>query len=712
MPPIITKKYIALVFIFLYANSVLLSQTDSIFLKYEASVGVEKIEKGIDLCNKLGNNPKIFLEFSQRLSDDVKEIAPNTILHAKVLRSLSDAYYENRIIDKSNEVMKEAISVATSLSKVDSSLVGEMYNDMGMNYESFTNDSESAEKYLTTALKYLQNSDAISTKADAKSNLASLYVKTGKYQKAVDLFLEVYEIDKKVGNKRKISSSLNNIGRVYIDWKKYDTGIEYYLNSIELLDTINDKPDLAIRYNNIGAAYMLKKEYGKAIVWIDKATKIDEQHNNIYRLPIRYYNLGTSYYSLKNFHKAKYYMEKSKNLYLKLNDFRGLAGVYLGLGKIYSAQKQYDKSLDNYLLSEKYTNKTKSLSQKMLINTSLYRFHENLKNYKQALHYLKRHILFKDSLFNKNTLRQIEELEVKYQTSKKELEIVKLEADNDLKKKEINFRKRERNIAIGGLIIIVIILIILFKLYRKLRSQKMLLASQNKELERLNKIQNQLFSVVSHDFRSIITSYLSSAKIMEHYLEKGNPEKLIPIANELTKNSRNLSSMLENLLQWALIRKKGLETEKNLLSVNDVVTNTMDSIQEQFDNKENKVIYSIEDEKVLCDEESLKIILRNLLLNCNKFTKNGEIKLETQSVNDKTLISISDTGIGMSEEKVKNIFNFGKEKPKQGTDGEKGTGLGLILVMEHLEINNGSIEVSSELGEGTTFKITLPNGEK
>ncbi len=710
MPLIITKKYTVLIFIFLCTNSFLLSQTDSLLLDYETHTGVEKIKKGIDLCDKLSNNPKILLEFSQRLSDDVKEIAPNSLLHAKVLRELSDAYYENRIIDKSNEEMKKAISIAISLPRVDSSLVGEMYNDMGLNYEEFTNDLESAEKYLTIALEYLQNSDNISTKADTKSNLAAFYFQTGKHQKSIDLFLEVYEIDKKVGNKKKISSSLNNIGRVYVDWKKYDTGIEYYLNSIQFLDTIKDKLSVGVRYNNIGTAYMLKKEHKKAIVWINKAIKIDEEYNNTYKLPIRYLNLGTSYYSLKNLHKAEYYVKKSKDMYLKLNDFAGLGNAYLSLGKIYLVKKEYRKALNNYQLSEKYTNKTKSLSQKMLINLSLHKFHKKMGNYKQALNYLEKHILFRDSLFDKNTAKQIEELEVKYQTSKKELEISKLEADNNLKIKEINFRKRERNIAIGGLIIIVIILIILFKLYRKLRGQKILLASQNKELERLNKIQNQLFSVVSHDFRSIITSYLSSAKIMEYYLNKGNPEKLIPITNELTKNSRNLSSMLENLLQWALIRKKGLETEKSVLSVKDVAVSTMSSIQEQFDSKENKVIYSIEDEKVLCDEESLKIIMRNLLLNCNKFTKNGEIKIEARLVNDKTLISISDTGIGMSEEKVKNIFNFGKEKPKQGTDGEKGTGLGLILVMEHLEINNGSMEVSSVLGKGTTFKITLPNG--
>ncbi len=705
------KRHVILILFYLCTNYILLSQEDTLLLNYKSYKGLKKIENGISLCNKI-NNPKTLLEFSKKLSEDVQEIAPNTILHAKVLKKLSDAYYENRIIDKSNEEMKKAISIATSLPKIDSSLIGEMYNDMGLNYGDFTNDLESATKYLTMAVEYLQNSDAISTKADAKSNLASIYVKKGEYEKAINLFLEAYEIDKKVGNKNKISSSLNNIGRVYSDWKKYDTGIEYYLKSIELLDTANNKFDLTIRYNNIGTAYMLKKEYVKAITWINKARKIDEQYNNIYKLPIRYYNLGTSYYSLKNFYEAEYYMEKSKNLYLKLNDFQGLARTYLGLGNIYSAQKQYDKSLNNYLLSEKYTNKIKSLSQKMLINKSLYHFHENLENYKQALHYLKRHILFKDSLYDKNTAKQIEELEVKYQTSKKELEISKLETDNDLKIKEITFRKRERNIATGGLIIIVIILIVLIKLYRKLHNQKILLASQNEELERLNKIQNQLFSVVSHDFRSIVTSYLSSAKIMEYYLEKGNPEKLIPIANELTKNSRNLSSMLENLLQWALIRKKGLETEKSILSIKEVVANTVKGIQQQFDSKENKIIYSIEDEKVLCNEESLKIIIRNLLLNSNKFTRNGEIKLEAESVDDKTLISVSDTGIGMSQEKVKNIFNFGKEKPKRGTDGEKGTGLGLILVMEHLDINNGSIQVSSELRKGTTFKITLPNGNK
>ena len=684
-----------------------ITQNDSLLQAFRTQTGLEKIETGLNICQSLEDYPEEFLVFSKQLLEISGKKSKKTLLHAKVLKAVSDAYYYSDSIDQSNKYLLKAIQSASILDPADDDFIGEAYNDLGLNYLDYGKRPE-AYDCLLKANQFLRNSSNITSKADAVSNLAVFYHSGGQFEKATELFIQAFNLDKKTGNKQRQSSSLNSLGRVYVDWGKYDTGLKYYFQSLGLLDTIKEKSMIAIRYNNIGMVYQLKKDHKNAIKWIDKARKIEVAEGNTPKLAIRYFNLGTSYAALKDHQSALKYYTDSENIFSSLGQDKELSKVYAGLGQLMMNQGNDQKASVYLHKSLEKAEKAGTLPEKSNIYKLLYEYNKQRGQYEKALQFFDQYITSKDSIFNLNSAKQVEELEVQYQTAQKELEINRLESENDVKQKEVNFRKRERNIATIGFLILAVLLGILYKLFRTVKQQKTILSSQNQELDRLNQIQNQLFSIISHDFRSITSSYQASAKIIENFLKKGQPEKLLPIADEITKNSKNLSSMLENLLQWALIRRKGIEPDKKSIEVDGIFRETIDLLNDQIRFKNNKVHINANNQNVLCDPESLKLILRNTITNANKFTENGTIKLECEEKNGSVLITISDSGTGMSQDTIQNLFKFGKEQTKPGTAGEKGTGLGLLLIREHLEKNNGSIEVKSDFGTGTVFTIVLP----
>jgi signal transduction histidine kinase len=704
----VNPLFFLLIGLLLMSQTPVMAQNQDLWAVFKSQTGKNKIETGLKICDALSENPEEHLRFSLDLVKTAKKSVPNSFLLAKTYRSVGDAYYYTGDLDKSNEYLLFSIAAFESSGSRDTTFLGSLYSDLGLNYQEQDKLLES-ENSIKQAIRLLSSTKDLGSLADAKSNLASLYHEAGKFAEAIRYFKEVNEIDMKLGDPVKQSGSLNSLGRMYVDWGKFEIGRKYYFKSINILDTVKHADMLAIRYNNLGMAYQLENRHREAINWIEKARAIEEKEGNAGKLAIRFFNLGNSWLALKNYPQAEKFLLKANENFARENKVKEMSKTAAALGDLYFLQGNFKKAYSQYRQAEKLAEMGGFLPEKSTIYNKLYQYFKGTGDFENALKYLDKHVTAKDSIFNLSASKQIEEMEIQYQTSQKELEITQLETQNELAHKEVTFRKRERNVATIVLLILVVMVALLYRLFRIVRKQKQILAVQNTELEKLTGIQNQIFSIISHDFRSITSSYQASAKIIEYYLNKGQPEKLLPIASEIGKNSRNLSTMLENLLHWAMIKRKGLQPEKKMLSVAENVDLVAEVMKDQFLTKNNSLHTSITDVKVWCDPESLNIILRNLLANANKFTQDGQIRIEAWTEESHSFIKICDTGTGMTEDALQKLFQPSKDKTRQGTAGEKGTGIGLLLVKEHLKENSGEIKASSTPGKGTCFEIKLPN---
>lgn len=233
------------------------------------------------------------------------------------------------------------------------------------------------------------------------------------------------------------------------------------------------------------------------------------------------------------------------------------------------------------------------------------------------------------------------------------------------------------------------------------------LKQNNTSLKRINDSNGKLLSIIAHDLRSPISS-ISSLIDMYQSADLSNDE-MKELTLEMKSEVVNTSHLLDNLLQWAVSQFKD-ETlrpvEINLLNLSKEAGSIW---EERIRSKSNKLIYNIDESlSIISDENYLKFIIRNLINNANKFTSKGIITISARESDEKVFISVSDTGIGMTEDQMSKLFNWEQRSSLPGTDGEKGTGLGLQVCYEFAKKLEGEIHVKSKVGEGSEFEIELP----
>lgn len=227
-----------------------------------------------------------------------------------------------------------------------------------------------------------------------------------------------------------------------------------------------------------------------------------------------------------------------------------------------------------------------------------------------------------------------------------------------------------------------------------------------KELEKLNFEKDQFIKILAHDLLSPFNSMLGfSSNILETFKES-SIEDLETQFRLVNKKIESTYYMLEDLLIWAKNSTSKTFSTFEKVHLNEVCNNIIKSMASNF--KNISVVY-FESEKIILqtDGNILKVILRNLISNATKFTDtNGEIRVFATKTTEYVTITVSDNGIGMTEEQTESLWQ--KSKSTIGTNGEKGFGLGLIFCKELVEKLGGNILVESELGKGSSFKISLP----
>lgn len=238
---------------------------------------------------------------------------------------------------------------------------------------------------------------------------------------------------------------------------------------------------------------------------------------------------------------------------------------------------------------------------------------------------------------------------------------------------------------------------------------------QKGELEELNATKDKFFSIIAHDLRSPISALAGFSEMLANNGKQLPPEKVTEYSTELNKSIKNALTLIENLLTWASSQMNKIHHDPSDVDISALAENIITQLATAAGNKKINLEKDLKPGlKVYADEDHLKLVLRNLISNAIKFTEeNGKVTISTKSISpSKAEITVADSGIGMSLEKLTTLFNVGDTQSTKGTAGEKGTGLGLILSKEFVEKNNGSIEVASLKGMGTTFTVTLDQTAK
>ena len=238
--------------------------------------------------------------------------------------------------------------------------------------------------------------------------------------------------------------------------------------------------------------------------------------------------------------------------------------------------------------------------------------------------------------------------------------------------------------------------------------------NREKQLKELNETKDKFFSVIAHDIRGPLGSQKNIIDlILEEYenIDELTRKKLL---NSLQESSYHLHSLLENLLKWSMSQTGRIDVNLQKINFNDQFSGLFEYFKVQTGNKEIKFVNRIDSDFIVnLDVNLTEVVLRNLLSNAIKYTeRGGEINIYSEAKETKSgntvHICISDTGIGIPKEKIESLFQLRRNQSDPGTDGEKGSGLGLLLSKEFAELKGGSIEVKSTYGKGSTYILVIP----
>jgi signal transduction histidine kinase len=678
----------------------------------------------------------------------------------KTTKNISDkqyacVLYSIKLVRSNIDSARLLISQASPITKSDNfESISDYYNVLGLIYW-MENDPDSAMINFKKGYDLSLLHDFDKSNANSAVHIGMLFKINANYDSAI------YYLEKSISaSKRTNSNDIENkahydLGGVYSQSGKYELSLKHFLEALKIQEKNQDSFRIMYTYSGLGNAYKYLKMSDNANLEISNMTNLgllyESNYKNIdsalyyYFLAINMFpendksvlklnlfiNIGNTFYELKNYEMALKYYNKSYEYDIEHVNPYIYSAVLINKSLIYFYLNKYDSTY--YLANKglKIAEEINALDWQIQAHRNLFKADSATKQYVNAINHLQLLYSINDSVYNKDNLNRISELEVIYETEKKDALNKSLTDRNALDQQMI---KNQRHIIISTFIAFVLFILLVFSILRSIRKQKIvnsklnlvnneineknkeideknqLLIEQNGQLIKLNETKDKFFSVISHDLRGPFNALLGYLELLNTEFESLTEDEKKTMVKSVYKSSLNTYNLLVNLLDWARTQRGLLENNAEELDICEVVESTIDLVKHRADKKDLLIINEIANEIfVLADRNLLSSVLLNLLNNAIKFSpRNTIIKINCQFENELVVVHIIDQGIGIPKDKQIDLFKIGNSSKRQGTESEIGTGLGLVLVKEFVQLIGGKIWVKSEESKGSEFSFSLP----
>ena len=248
------------------------------------------------------------------------------------------------------------------------------------------------------------------------------------------------------------------------------------------------------------------------------------------------------------------------------------------------------------------------------------------------------------------------------------------------------------------------------RLKAQLKEKNEKIKEQEEELERLDTIKNKFFNVVSHDMKSPLCGLSGFVNMIVENADEFSKERMVEVSRQLKETIDGTVQLADNLINWAQSQMNDFDIHPEIIQPEELVNEILDLCNTSAKKKNIKLAYDIKEQMVVYgDKNQLTFILRNLVNNAIKFTHSGGlvgIEISENEYGD-SVLKVTDNGIGLTQSQAEALLTENRNASTLGTSGEKGTGMGLMLTQEFVQMHGGKLEVFSKKGEGSTFKITL-----
>lgn len=565
-------------------------------------------------------------------------------------------------------------------------------------------------RYAEIAFDIAQNLEDNVCLYKIKLNMSHAYRKKGDLEEALEQLFQGMNYVKLIGDKKREAVIFTAIGTVYKVGKNHSTALKYFNLGISKFREVKDSIKLATSLSNTGELYRTSHILDTALMYFEESLEIFKLRTSVVGIAYNLGNIGLVYAEQDKNDLAEQNINEAIRILEELGDTYAIAVYDTYMADIYKDKGDYQRALEYANRSYKEAAKGGFKEQIRDASLKLSELYSDLQDFEKAFDFQSQYIAYRDSINNEETIRKMADLRTEYEVSQKQAEV-------DL----LNEQKRNQQIIGVGLTIVILLiaaLALMFYKNGKQRQQTNLILSEQKEeieaqrdqLDELNQSKDKFFSIISHDLRGPVHAFKGMSRLIKMYIDQNCIDELAELNQHFDKSVDQLSTLLDDLLDWAVSQQGKVPYSPEEVSLHDLSEDVMGLFQNMAQAKKINLTTSIpENIQLWVDSNSLRTILRNLVNNALKFTEEGgSVTLSAEKDGDMAALHVADTGRGIPQEQLESLFKLGGHKRSWGTEGEKGLGLGLQLVYSFSEMNGGSITVESEEGVGTTFTIHMP----
>lgn len=560
-------------------------------------------------------------------------------------------------------------------------------------------DNEKAVSYTTRALEIRTRINDKLGIATSLNVLGVLYYYMGNYQVSMEYHMKALKLKEEIGNFDKISASYNNIAIVHIALGNYENALDYLQKALEQNLKHGRKRNATI-VDNIGDVYSKMGNYTKALEYFQKSLDMSKEAGYKKTEANSYCNFARVYFKMQDYENSFKYFKLALDIYYEINETNGIANSENGLATAYLTTARYKDAFDHAIIAFEKAREINALETIANSANTIRECYSKQGDYKNAYKFLDIYQKANDSLNNVEKTKRIARIEFDYKMEKI--------------KKEQEAAISRQNLFITGLVItlfllIVIVLLIIWQ-YRQKRKNNSQLSELNTKLKEVISSKDKFFSIIAHDLKSPFQGLMGFSEILVNEWNDIADKQKKDIIGAISKLSTDTYKLLENLLQWSNLQTGKIEMSPADFNLSAELYSTIAILTQTAKNKSISIQNQINSDLfITADKNMIQAVIRNLVSNAIKFTRpSGNILISSQETESTIDISVKDDGIGMSKNIMNTIFKLESNISTKGTANEEGSGLGLMICKEMIELHNGRIRVESEEGKGSIFTISLP----
>lgn len=570
------------------------------------------------------------------------------------LEILSDIILEIRTEDVerglrlSEELMQRSKAINYQLG------IGNAFNHKGACYW-IKGEYEDGLDELAEAYSIAREINDKTLEAKALNNYGRIYRELGDISNALVHFEEALEINEKLNNVINQSINLTNIANLYLDLSDYDSALEYALKCLPIFEREQDTIRLTNIYNTLGNVYYKKEMYQEALDYFQHMQMMVDENSPSKSLANS--GLGKVYFKLNDYEKASHYLNVSLTQSKETNNFEVEIITLYYLAYLYENQALYHKSLEFYNEALQLANEFLRKQDLVSIHERLSILHDTLENVPQAYIHLKAYEKLKEEIFHQNTFDKMRNLQIK---------------------NKIEVAKKEKEVA-----------------------------------ERTAMLKQQFMANMSHEIRTPMNAIVGITRLL---VDKNPSKEQLKYLNVIQQSADNLLVIINDILDLSKIEANKVTIETINFSIRNLLHGTQEMMQLKAHEKCLSFAINIADnipDRLIGDPTRLNQILINLIGNAVKFTEKGSVNVNVNLYKENghkvaVKFDIVDTGIGISKQYINTIFESFTQAGSDTARKYGGTGLGLTISKQLVDLMHGRMEVESKLGEGTTFSFLIP----